>query len=905
MIRPPRAAQRLLLWRLLPDERDELVGDLDEQFVRRAAADGPRSAGRWYWRQTLALTWGFFVHRRDAVSTAHERRRGFWMLSGVAHDCRDATRSLRSSPGFVTVALLTLAFGIGLSTAVFSFVHGVLLKPLPYPDADRLVRLVEFNPSSPLAALGLGRPGIEATGGTLGDTTIGEWTKATETLDAIVPYSTNGRNVVLPAGTELRPVAEVGDRFFDILSVTPVEGRLFQTGDAARDAADVAVVSAAFVAAIDDGRAVVGRAIQIDDTPYTIVGVAPALSLPEPDIDVWLPGRWRWPPPGVTRNLALSLDVIARMKPGVAVDAVQQEGERVVLNIATANPAFFEGTVAVPQVRVRRLLDDIVAPVRPALVVLSIGISLVLLAACVSLATLVLSRTTARRRDVAVRLALGASRTRVVRPLIFEQLALAAGGSALGAAVAYAVLRGIPALAPGDLPRLSDVAFDVRSLIVVSCVALVTACLVGVSPVWRLPGRRSGSWARTTGLRGRADGASPDRLRSVLVICQIGLAAVLLVSAALVGRSLLGLLRVDPGYRADGVLTFQASPPDLWWRQEGRQTAYATEMMARIRTRPGVVAVGATSGLPFRMSVFRGTFWIAGRPRPTDPAERPVANDRIITPGYLDAVGTRVVRGRGFLPTDSKDAERVLLIDEVIAARHFPDQDPIGERLISFGQREWIIVGVVAATHDVDPATAPEPKLYLPAAQLAELMGFNGTSGGFAVRTTGDPLGLVPFIREQARALEPGWPIFSVELLRDRMRDATAQPRFYTVALGLFAALALTTAVLGVYGVLAYAVERRRLEFSVRRALGATERDVLRLVVGRGLVMAALGLAAGLASAAAGASLLRSQLFGIEPLDPASFLATAGLLGAVVVLASWWPARRAMGVSPVEALKAE
>ncbi|MEZ5319581.1 MAG: ADOP family duplicated permease [Vicinamibacterales bacterium] len=903
--RPPRLATRLLAWRLHPDERDELIGDLQEQHARLAAARGPRRAARWYWRQTLALVWGFFLSRRDEVSTAHERRRGVWMLRGLAHDWRDATRGLRHSPGFALVALVTIAFGVGLSTAVFSLVHGVLLQPLPYQDGERLVRLSEVDPASPLSQLRTGRPGADESGGSLADTTIGEWTARTATLDAIVPVSTDGRNVRTPAGTEQITVATVGSRFFDALSVRATTGRALQEGDGAPGAPDVAVVSHRLVGRLaPTPAAAIGTTLLLDDVPYEIVGVSRPLDLPEPAVDVWIPGRWQWPAPGARRNLGLSLDTIGRMRPGVTVDAVRREGQEIATAIAATNPAFFDGTVPVPTVHVRRLLDDVVAPVRPALVVLGVGMAMVLLAACVSLANLVLTRTTARRRDVAVRLALGASRTRLARPVFFEQLVLAVAGSALGGALAWWVLRVLPSVAPADLPRLAEVHFDLWSLLAAASAAVMTAATAGLLPIWRVSDGRRGH-AATSGLRGRADGAPTDRLRSALVVCQIGLAAALLVGAALVGRSLVALLRVDSGYQPAGVLTLQVSLPDLWWRQAGRQTAFVTELLARISSQPGVVAAGASSSLPMRGSVFSGTFWIAGRPRPSDPDERPAARNRVVTPGYLAAVGTPVRRGRGFTAADGPDGQPVVLVDELVAARYFPGEDAIGQRLQAIGRREWTIVGVVAGALDAGLSAPAAPTLYFPAAQVGEILGFNSTSGGLAVRTAGDPLSLVPFIREQARDLERDWPLFNIERLDARVASTVAQPRFYTLVLGLFAALALTTAVLGVYGVLAYAVERRRLEFSVRRALGAREAQILRLVFGRGLRLAGAGLLIGLGVAAAGSSLLRSQLFGVEPLDAGSFVAAASVLTAVVLLACWWPARRATAVDPVEALKAD
>jgi len=905
MTRPPHVAGRLLERLLHADERDEILGDLDEQYRRRIEA-GDRAADLWYWRQALAMMWGFFLHRRDLVSVAHERSRGRWLLAGIGHDWRDAVRGLRRAPGFAIVVTLTIAFAIGLSTAVFSLVDGILLHPLPFEHADRLVRLAEFNPRSPFRGLRAGRVGIEPTGGVLSDMTVGQWIATGETLDAIVPTSILGRNVVTRTGTEQRVVCETGSSFFEALSIRPLEGRLLQPADYVPGAPKVAVVSLSFVPDVADGSDLIGRSLLVESDTYTIVGIAPDVDFPEPGIDIWVPGTWSWPQPGTRRMMSQTLDVFGRMKPGVTVDEVQAEGERIVLDIATAHPAFFDGTVPVPVVRVRRLLDDVIAPVRPALVVLSIGMGLVLVAACVSLANLVLARATARRRDVAVRMALGACRGRVGRPLLVEQFLLAGAGSALGAAIALWTIRALPRVAPANLPRLDDVEFSVASLVFAALAALVTATVAGLAPVWQLR-RRQGrdGWVSGGTLRLRVDDRATDRARSVLVVGQVALATVLLVGASLVGRSLVALVQVESGYDAPGVLTFQASLPEQWWQQEGRQTAFVQGLVARLSAEPGVVAVGASSALPLRTTPSTGSFLVVGRPRPTDPADSPAAHNRVITPGYLQAVGTVVLDGRGLLETDRAESDRVVLVDEALVERHFPGEVVVGQRLLAFGGREWTIVGVVESTHDVDLATPAEPTVYFPAAQMPELTAFIGDSAGLAIRTTGDPAALSPVVRAVARELEPGWPVYRIERLEDRMAATLVQPRFFTLALGLFALLALVTAVLGVYGVLAYAVERRRLELSVRRALGATERNVLGLIMGRGLTLVGVGLGAGLTAAAGGASVLRSQLFGVEPSDAVSYLATAGVLVGVVLLASWWPARRALAVSPVEALKAE
>ena len=903
MIAPPRLPTRWLERCLHPDERDELIGDLTEQFRRRAFTD-VRAARRWYWRQALALTWRFAISRRDVVSTTHERTRGRWALGNAATDWRYAWRSLRASRGFFLVAVLSMTFGIGLSSAVFSLVDGILLKPLPYPQADRIVRLSESAaPTGVFARLAEMDDSPRKVGAS--DMAIGAWSSSSKALELVTPISSDDLNVTTAHGVEQVHVTTVGGAFFDVLGVQPIAGRLLQIADSVRGAPPAVVISDGFWRRALNGRAdVVGSTLTIEQDAATIVGVAPGgIAFPEPGAEIWKAGQWTWPTPGARRNFGMSMDTIARLRAGVTIDDAGTEATAIAQRIADAASATTGDLVPPSTLRVRRLQEDITAPIHGALVTLLVGMGLVLAAACLNLANLLVARNASRHREIAVRLALGASRWRIVRPLIIEQLILGTAGAIAGGLLGWWIVRSLPLMAPANLPRLADVRFNVTSLAFASSASLLTAIGAGLWPARQLASDAGARWfagRMTVGARA----TSAELVRRGFVVVQIALASALLVGAVLIGRSLVHLLEVNPGYRPEGVLTFQIGLPDGVWREQGRERRLFDGLLERLRRHPAVVATGTSSALPFH-SANRGNFSIQGRPRSTNPAENPIALNEMITPGFLRAIGTRVIRGRDFTEADSGDAEKVAIVDDTLARRYFPNEDPLGQMIEWSARRVWKVVGIVEASHHGLMTSPPQPTLYLPALQLPDLLAYGHTAGGVVVRTTGDPLDLTAVARSAVQELEPGFPVVNVIRLEDRLDETFAEPRFFTMALAMFALLALSTAVLGVFGVLSHSVERRRVEFGVRRALGADARHIAALVLRQGLLLSIVGLIAGLCGAALGAGVMRSLLFGIRPLDPLTFLVVPALIMLVAAAASWHPARRALGVDPAQALRSE
>jgi putative ABC transport system permease protein len=906
MSAPPRLALRWLEARLHPDERQELIGDLTEQFQVMVDRHGAGRARWWFWRQTLALLWGFSMRRRDIVSSAHERTRGRWLLGNAAMDWRYAWRAVRASGGTSLVAFLIIAVSLGLATTVFSISNGLLLRPLPFPSADRLVRLAEAQVERGPDATSR-QPTLPSSGGRLSDTAIGVFIDSASTLELVTPYSAGARTVTTPSGAEHRTCAEVGVGFFDLLGVSPLRGRLFVQADAQQSSQAGVVLSESFWRRSFGAREdIVGATMLIEEKTMMVLGVAAGpVSFPEPDIDLWIAGRWRWPAPGARRNFSTSLEVIGRLASSATFESAALEARQLAGHIAAADPAFLDGAdVPVPQFRIRSLQSDLAEPIRPALIALTAAMGLVLVVAAANLVNLLLARSTARHREMAVRMTLGAGRWRIVRPLLFEQLLISAAGCAGGAALAWLLLRLAPAYAPADLARLSEVHFDVGALVFIATAALILGVLVGLLPAWQLPGAS----LRDLSTAGRAivgrRAVSADTLRRVLVSGQVALAVVLLVGAGLLGRTMWALGRIDPGYDGREAITFQVGLPNLIFSQPERQFGFFDDVISRLSHHPEVVAVGASSTLPLNPVGISGSFQIEGRPRPETPDQWPRANKVSVTAGYLPAVGTRIVRGRNFGDADSAASEPVVIIDDALARRYFDGQDPLGQRIDYL--RQWRrIVGITESIRQRTVTAPPEPVIYFPMAQMPAVMAFNRLTGGLAVRLSGDPMSIVPAVRAAVHDADPTVPIYAVARLEDRLRATFATPRFYAVTIGLFAVLAVAVSVLGVYGLLMYTVERRRVEFGVRRALGGDEKHIMMLVMRQASMLVLVGSAVGLVIAGLGMGVLRSLLFGVDALDTPSFVGAALVVWVIGLAASLVPAWRAMRVDPARTLRAD
>jgi putative ABC transport system permease protein len=801
------------------------------------------------------------------------------MIRDLLQDLRHGLRSLRRSPGFTAVAVGTLALGIGGCVAIFSVVEAVLVRPLPYPDSDRLVALEEIK----LPEFG---------GGFVRPEPYQEWRRRTSAFATLAAVRSRAYNLT-GAGEPVQVAgARVTANTFATFGVRPRLGRDFTAGEDQPGAGDVVILGHPFWAAHFGARPdVVGRTIELDGRSRTIVGVMPpgfALDVP---VDLFTPAAYRDDDPENRRSLgAHALQVIGRLRPGVTVDQARGEMGAIAGQLAGDHPGLRGWSV-----RLTPLLEERVGGVRGMLGSLGGAVAFLLLIACANLAGLLLARATTRAREIAVRTALGASRPRIVRQLLAEAVLLAVLGGGVGLAAAGPAVDGLLALVPDGLPRAQEIGIDLPALLFAVALALGVAVAFGLAPAWSASRSRPHE-ALKQGGRAPSDGGG--RLRGGLVVGELAVALVLLTGAGLLMRSFARLESVDRGFEAEGAVTFGVSLPSARYGSDRALAAFAAEATGRLSALPGVTAVGAAQALPFSVANNVVYFGIAGRPPLPGP---PVAYVFMVTPGYFPAMGMRRLRGRLLDGRDGADGARVCVINEALARAYFGGDDPIGKRMGRADRPlEGEIVGVVADVRDgaIAPLAGQVPmQIYVPFAQNS----YDALS--FVVRTrTAPPLAATA---AAVRALDLGPPITPVRPLGDLVARSIARQRFAMLLFAVFSGAALLLAVVGVYGLMSYTVARRQAEIGVRMALGARSADVHRLVLGQAAPLVAAGIAAGLLGAAALTRLLAALLFRVGARDPLTLLAAAVLLTLACALACLLPARRAARVDPMVALRSE
>jgi predicted permease len=818
---------------------------------------------------------------RTQDAGGERRARLVTWLEELAHDARHALRQLRTAPGFAAVALLTLALGIGANTAIFSVVYGVLLRPLPYAESERLVRVFETS---------------EGSRNTVSPPNFLDWRAQGTAFASLAALSDETVSLARQgADPERVSSAAVTANLFDVLGTRALLGRTFAREDDAWGSARVVVVDEAlWRRAFGADPALLGRSLTLDGEAYTVIGIVPHGTGFPADAELFTPLRLD-PAELPTMRGAHYLRVVGRLKPGVTVEQAGSEMATIMRRLEQQYPDQNTGAGTA----VQGLRDVLTQEVRVPLLVLLGAVGLVLLIACVNVANLLLARGVGRAGEIAVRAALGAGRGRIARQLLTESVALALLGGVLGAGLAVLGTRAFVHLAPGDVPRLDAVRVDGTVLLATLAMAIVVGALAGLGPALQ-----SGRSDLNRVLREGGRGAVGRRLRAVegLAVAEMALAVTLLVGAGLLVRSFDKLRAVDPGFRPERVLTFDVSLPSASYEPVERKRAFADALLARLRALPEARDVAVAFGLPMCGVSFGLTFDIASRPLP--PAQQPATSVRFASPGYFAALGIPLVRGRAFTADDRGGAPPVLVINETAARRFFPGRDPIGERVALGMTRDSVrlggeIVGVVGDVHDFGLDAEAQPQMYAPFDQWP--MSYLSV----VVRTTGEPTALAAAARRIVRELDPTLPVARLTTLEQSVAESVARPRFYMLLLGSFAATALVLAAVGVYGVIAYAVGRRTREIGVRLALGATAAQVLRGVVGRALALGLAGLVLGTLGAVAATRLMRGLLFGVGPTDPLAFGVAAVALLAVAVAAAWVPARRAARVSPVAAMRAE
>ena len=857
-------------------------GASEEEAVRAALTEVSEDAG--------ALAREMRGVEREAARplTAGARPTGS-VLRDLWHDLRYGARMMRKAPGFTAVAVLTLALGIGANTAIFSVVDAVLLRPLPFTHPERLVRLFRTHPNMPGGRQTLSRADFLA---------LRERSRA---FAAVAVYQATDDGFTYTGGDHPEQVfgAFVSADFFTVLGARPLLGRAFAPGDDAPGAPLSVVLGYDFWRQrLSGDQSVIGRTIRLDGLPMLVRGVMPpGFWFPRGDrAELWV--NMIIDPP--TRLGPFGLAAIARLRPGVTPAMMQADLDAVAAGVRERFPG---GPIDWTLVS-RPLKDHLVAPVRPALVLLLGAVTLVLVIACVNVANLMLARASGRAPEIAVRTALGASRGRLVRQLLTESALLAALGGGVGLAFAYWGVRALLAIGPGDLPLLRDVPIgvDARVLAVTAIATLGSSLLFGLAPAL-MGARGDGEALVKEGGRGAPEGRGGQRLRRMLVVLEFALSLVLLAGAGLLLRSFAKLEAVDPGVRTSNVLTASIALPTTRYGEPAAIIGFHERLLAAVRTLPGVRSAAIlTGGMPPNQQWNANNFVAEGQPW-TAGQQDPIAGDLWVGGDYFETLGIPLLRGRTFNDHDTPDSPPVVIVNEALARRFLPGQDAVGKRL-RLGDTSptgaWVtIVGVAANAKYTGLDSGDELTIYSPFRQSWS------RSMSLIVHTTDDPRSLVAALRRQLAGVDSELVLSRVATMTELMRDSLARARFRTTLLTLFAAAAALLAAVGIYGVMAYAVSRRTREIGIRMALGARHSDVLAGVFREGLTLALGGVGVGLVGALAVTRITRSLLFGVSATDPLTFAAVAMALAGVAALACYVPARRATRVDPMAALRGE
>ena len=821
------------------------------------------------------------------------------------NDLKFALRQLLKNRGFTGVAVLTLALGIGANTALFSVVNGVLLRPLPFHEQERLVTLWESSP-----ALGIEQQAVSPP-------TFADWLAQNGSFSEMAFWTgPSDFNLVTQDGLEKARASYPSSSLFRLLGVQPQLGRDFVGEEDSPRGPQSAIISHKLWQEQFGGDPhVLGRALTVDTygrRTYTIVGVMPSgFQFPE-DTELWLAAGWNGLPQD--RRSGHWLNTLGRLKPGETVVRARAEMKAIQARIAQEHSSERLGT----EVSVVPLLRQTVGRnTRTALLVLWAVVAVVLLIACANVANLMLVRAATRQKEIAVRLALGAGRWRVVQQLLTESIVLALLGGAAGVLVGCWGVKLFVAASPGNIPRISEVSVDRVALGFTLCAALFTGVVFGLAPAWQAS-RPDLNQELKECSRAASGGVSAGRTRSSLVVAEVALATVLLVGAGLMLQSFAKLLATNRGFRAEHVITadldFSVSGFTTWVHPtDTRPQVRLKELLERIRQLPAVQSAGVAYRFLRRDNSppVNWPFTIFGLP-PIPEGQRPTAEQNAVSPGYFRALGVPLLRGRDFTEADTLESPGVALVNESFVRRFFPNQEPLGQHVTGvstpgpldakdvYGVPMWYeIVGVVGDVKSLSAQPEPVPEVYRSYWQWPM------QSPKLFVRATGDTTGLAAGIRRETKAAIPNLPPPKIRLLSDYVSESVAQPRFQAGLLTLFGALALLLAACGVYGVLAYTVTQRQREIGVRMALGAQRRDVLSLVIRQGSKLVLLGAGLGLVLALALMRIIRSLLYGVKPTDPMTFAGATLLLVAVALLACWLPARRAASVHPMEALRYE
>ena len=808
----------------------------------------------------------------------------------VAADVRYALRTLRKHPGFTAVVLLTLALGIGANAAIFSVVNGVILRPLPYRDANRL--MVIWGD--------LHRPGVNEIPTSAGEYV--DYRDRSHAFEQVAAYDTLGFNLTDNGDPERVEGAVVTASLFPLLGVPAQIGRTFLREEEQPGRGDVVMLShAIWTRRFSANPAIVGQSVLLDGKPAQVVGVMPAaFHFPDRGVGMWKPMVFDADAVSDNNRGSHGYTVLARLKSGFTREQAHADLAGVTATFKAEHPQNYRNGFSVT---LRPLQDEIVGDTGRPLLILLGAVALVLLIACANVANLLLARAASRRKEIAVRTALGASRGRLVRQMLTESVLVSVIGGAIGLALAAWSVDLLIAFAPDSIPRLQEVGVDRRVILFTAVAALATGLLFGLAPALRAS-RSSPNDALKEGGRS-SDGGTHGGAGRLLVVSEVALSLILLIAAGLLTHSFARLQDVAPGFDSGDLLTLRLSLPQSRYSTFQKGEAFFDELFANLRRNPDVRAASAVDALPFSGSGGSRTFHIEGREekRPEDQTEEQL---RLVADGYFAAMKIPILKGREFTERDSLGHPRVAVVNEALARKHWPDASPIGKR-VSFSRDDpqWYeIVGVAGNIKHRGLDARDRPELYVPYRQPL-FAGWTVRPMYVVVRTTTAPAGAVAAVRREVARVDRDQPISDVRTMDERIDHSLSSRRFSLVLLAAFASLALTLAAIGIYGIVAYSVTERTREIGVRLALGAQRRDVLGMVIGQGMTMIGTGTVIGVAAALLLTRLMSSLLFGISAADPITFLAIPILLVAVAFVACYVPARRATRVDPLQALRSE
>jgi putative ABC transport system permease protein len=804
-------------------------------------------------------------------------------MENLLQDLRFGFRSLLKNPGFAIVAIITLGLGIGANTAIFSVVNGVLLRPLPYHEPARLAMVYVTRAQAPTEKAPLCQSDFV------------DWKSQNQVFENIAAYSTNRFNFSGGESPEQIQGAWVTADFFNTLAVQPVTGRAFLPDEDQPGIPQTVVISDGFWRRhLGANPNIINQQITLNSKAFTVIGIMPAgFSFPEKDVELWAAERL-----APTRRGPYYMRGLARLRPDTTLEQAKVEmgviAGRVQQQINSRDKDLTWTATS--------LTEATVGDIRTTLVVLAGAVVFVLLIASANVANLLLARATAREKEMSVRLALGASRARLLRQLLTESLLLALCGGTVGVFLAIWGIDLLLAISPSDIPRLQEIRIDGRVLGFTLLISAFSGLIFGLAPALQSSRLNLNESLKESG-RSNTESIGRRRMRNTLIIAEIALSLMLLVGAGLMMKSFTKLQNVSPGFQPEQILTMNLTLPRAQYDSSEKVTSFYQQLINRLKTVPGVEAAGLTNSLPPNKLEVSDSFSIEGKPVAPGSSE-PIVPIIFISPDYFNVLGVPLLEGRHFSEADQADSPPVVIINKTLADHYFPDENPIGKRFKAGGGEKnsnpWMeIVGVVGNVKYTGLDAKPESAYYLPAAQVGWRAMY------LAVRTSSNPIDLARALRQEVWALDKDLPVTNVATMEQLLAESVAQPRFRTLLLGIFALVALVLASVGIYGVISYTVTRRTYEIGIRMALGAQTGEVLKLIIRQGMTLAVIGVSIGIAASLVLTRVMEKLLYEVSVTDEAIFAGVAGLLGLVALLACYIPARRATKVDPMIALRYE